>query len=83
MATKIKLTRVGRKNAPKYRIVIMEEHSKRDGAYIDEIGTYDPIPNPYILYVDDEKLQMWIQRGATFTDGTFKLLRKRVNQIRK
>lgn len=78
MATKIKLTRVGRKNAPKYRIVIMEEHSKRDGAYIDELGTYDPIPNPHLLDVDDDKLKMWIERGAQFTDGTFKLLKNRL-----
>lgn len=78
MAIKIKLTKIGKKNDPKYRIVIMEERSKRDGAYIDKIGFYDPVKNPHILEVDKEKLQSWIKKGATFTEGTRKLLSKLV-----
>jgi len=77
---KIKLSRTGRKNAPKYRIVVMEEHSKRDGEYIDEIGIYDPVADPYILKVSDVKLQSWIQKGAQLTDGTYKLLKKRIKR---
>ena len=81
MAVKIKLTRGGRRNNPKYRIVILEEPSKRDSFYIDEIGTYDPIANPHILRVDDAKLKSWIQKGAQLTDGTNKLLKSRIKSL--
>ncbi len=77
MALKVKLTRVGRKNNPKYRIVIQEEHSKRDGKYIDLIGFYDPIASPHILKVDDEKLSSWVKKGATFSQGTARLLKSK------
>ncbi len=80
MSTKIKLTRRGKRNAPKYRIVVMEERSKRDGGFIDEIGTYDPIAQPHVLTISDEKLMSWIQKGAQLTDGTYKLLKKRLKK---
>ncbi len=78
MAIKIKLTRIGKRNDPKYRIIIAEEHSKRDGKYIDKIGFYDPIKNPHILDIDMEKLKDWIKKGAKFTQGTKRLLEKLV-----
>lgn len=74
MALKIKLTRIGRKNDPKYRIVIAEGRSKRDGRYVENIGFYDPVQVPSLLEVDKEKLQSWIGKGATFTKGTQRLL---------
>ncbi len=80
MPIKIKLTRRGKKNAPKYRIVVMQERSKRDGGFIDEIGVYDPIANPHILEVSDEKLNAWIGKGAQLTDGTYKLLKSRLKK---
>lgn len=75
MALKIKLTRVGRKNDPKYRIVIAEARSKRDGKYVDNIGFYDPVPEKHVLTVDKTKLKDWITKGATFTKGTERLLK--------
>lgn len=78
MALKIKLFRVGKRNDPKYRIVISEQHNKREGKYIDNIGHYDPIAQPHVLKVDNEKLKSWIAKGATFTEGTNKLLGKSV-----
>ena len=78
MALKIKLTRIGRKNDPKYRIVIAEARSKRDGQYVDKVGFYDPIPEKHVLEVDESKLKHWVDKGATFTKGTRKLLRKYV-----
>jgi small subunit ribosomal protein S16 len=75
MALKIRLTRIGKKNDPKYRIVVCEEHSKRDGKYIDQVGFYDPIPNPHLLTVDNEKLQKWIKNGATLSEGAGRLIK--------
>ena len=76
MALKIKLTRTGRRNDPKYRIIIAEARSKRDGMYIDKLGHYDPVPEKSILEVDTKKLNEWIEKGATFTKGTQRLLGK-------
>lgn len=75
MALKIKLTRIGRKNDPKYRIVIAEARSKRDGKYVDNIGFYDPVPEKHVLNVDKAKLKDWISKGAKFTKGTERLLK--------
>lgn len=76
MAVKIKLSRVGKRNDPKYRIVVMESNKRRDGACIEKIGFYDPIPNPHILDIDKDKLNAWIKNGAQFTEGSKKLLSK-------
>ncbi|MFS8159625.1 MAG: 30S ribosomal protein S16 [Candidatus Roizmanbacteria bacterium] len=78
MAVKIKLTRTGRKNDPKYRIIVAEENTKRDGKYIEKLGFYDPIANPHVLQVDDKKLEEWLLKGAQFSQGTYKLLKNRV-----
>lgn len=78
MSLKIKLSRFGRKNNPRYRIVVMERSMRRDGKYIDLIGTYNPIPDPHTIDIDDKKLFEWIQKGAQLTDGTSKLLKKRI-----
>ena len=78
MSVKIKLSRVGKKNDPKYRIVVMESKKRRDGAYIEKIGFYDPIPNPHILDIDEVKLNEWIKKGAQLTEGSAKLLKKLV-----
>lgn len=78
MALRIKLTRIGKKNSPKYRIVIAEAKSKRDGKYIDKIGYYDPIPENHILEVDKKKLTHWLGVGAKFTKGTQRLLKAHV-----
>lgn len=75
MAVKIKLSRVGKRADPKYRIVVMESSKRVNGKYIEKIGFYDPIPNPHILTVDKEKLQNWIKKGAQMSDGVSKLLK--------
>ncbi|OGK28579.1 30S ribosomal protein S16 [Candidatus Roizmanbacteria bacterium RIFCSPHIGHO2_02_FULL_40_9] len=75
MALRIKLTRIGRKNNPKYRIVVAEAKSKRDGKYVEQIGFYDPILQQNSITLDKEKLTGWMQKGASFTKGTERLLR--------
>lgn len=73
MAVKIRLTRIGKKNDPKYRIVAIDESKKRDGKYIEKIGYYDPIKNPPVLTIDKTKLQKWIKNGAQISRGIQKL----------
>lgn len=73
MAVKIRLTRIGKKNDPKYRIVAIDESKKRDGKYIEKIGYYDPIKNPHLLTIDKAKLQKWIKSGAQISRGIQKL----------
>lgn len=72
---KIRLTRIGKRNDPKYRIIVTEKRSKRDGKYIDKIGFYDPILRPHKLEFDREKLDMWMGRGAQLSTGTYRLLK--------
>lgn len=74
----IRLTRIGRKNDPKYRFIVAEKRSKRDGKFIDRIGFYDPMLTPAVLTIDDAKLQNWLSKGAKLSEGAYKLLKKRV-----
>jgi small subunit ribosomal protein S16 len=78
MSLKIKLTRIGRKNEPKYRLVIAEEHSKRDGKYLEKIGFYDPVAAKPVLDVNKDRLQYWLSVGARFTKGTYRLLKSHI-----
>jgi len=76
MALKIKLSRIGRTNDPKYRIIVAEARSKRNTRYVDKIGFYDPIPEKYVLQLNQERFQYWLSKGAQLTEGTAKLLKK-------
>lgn len=71
--TKIRLTRLGKKYNPQYRIVVMDSHTKRDGKYIDKIGFYNPFDKK--LEYNTEKLKSWISKGAQPTDIVKKLLK--------
>ena len=59
---KIKLTRVGRKNQPAYRIVVNERRDKRDGKYVEQLGFYNPVTKE--LTLDQEAYKTWITKGA-------------------
>ena len=76
MAVKIRLTRMGKKKNPFYRIVVADERSRRDGAPIDEIGYYDPMTNPANVKIDAEKATKWLNNGAQPTDTVRSLLKK-------
>ncbi len=75
MATKIKLTRKGMKKQPVYRVVIQEEHSKRDGKYIENLGVYDPRQNPPLIQLKADRVNHWLKVGATPTDSVGRLLK--------
>ena len=68
MAVKIRLTRMGKKKNPLYRIVVADSRSPRDGKCIDEIGTYDPNTDPSTYKVDEEAAKKWLANGAQPTE---------------
>lgn len=68
MAVKIRLTRMGAKKAPFYRVVVADSRSPRDGRFIEEIGYYNPITEPAEIKIDEEKATKWINNGAQPTD---------------
>ncbi|MBR5619886.1 MAG: 30S ribosomal protein S16 [Clostridia bacterium] len=76
MAVKIRLRRMGAKKAPFYRVVVADSRYPRDGRFIEEIGTYNPLVEPAEVKIDAEKAQQWIRNGAQPTD-TVKALFKR------
>lgn len=76
MAVKIRLKRMGAKKAPFYRVVVADSRYPRDGRFIEEIGTYDPIANPAKISIDVEKANAWIKNGAQPTDTVKSLLKK-------
>ena len=73
---KIRLRRMGAKKNPFYRIVVADSRSPRDGRFIEEIGTYNPLTTPSTVEVDVEKAQQWIKNGAQPTDTVKALLKK-------
>lgn len=76
MAVKIRLTRLGDKKAPFYRVVVADSRSPRDGKFIDNIGTYNPLVDPAEIKINVEKAQQWIKNGAQPTDTARALLVK-------
>lgn len=64
MAVKIRMTRLGRKKKPFYRIIVADIESKRDGKFLEILGTYDPMQDPAEVKIDSDKLQVWLDRGA-------------------
>ena len=73
---KIRLRRMGAKKAPFYRIVVADSRYPRDGRFIEEIGTYNPVTNPAELKVDVDRAQAWIKTGAQPTETVRDLLKK-------
>ncbi len=75
MAAKIKLTRVGAKKQPTYRVVIQEERSKRDGRFIENIGYYNPRTEPATIVLNQERVNYWLGVGALPTESVGQLLK--------
>ncbi|MBQ1955183.1 MAG: 30S ribosomal protein S16 [Clostridia bacterium] len=73
---KIRLRRMGAKKAPFYRIVVADSKFPRDGRFIEEIGTYNPLKNPSEVTIDADKVKEWIHNGAQPTDTVKTLLKK-------
>ncbi|MBQ7624787.1 MAG: 30S ribosomal protein S16 [Clostridia bacterium] len=73
---KIRLRRMGAKKAPFYRIVVADSRFPRDGRFIEELGTYNPLKQPSEVIVDAERAQAWIRDGAQPTETVRGLLKK-------
>ena len=74
MPLRIRLRRVGKKKQPQYRIVVADSRAPRDGAFIETIGTYNPLTDPATITVNEEKARAWIAKGALPSDRTLKIL---------
>ena len=77
MAVKMRLTRMGDKKSPFYRIVVTDSRNARDGAYVDKVGFYNPIANPAEIVIEKDKALSWIKKGVQPTATVKNLL---VNQ---
>ncbi len=74
MAVKIRLTRLGKKKQPMYRVVVMDSRKARDGRYIEQIGRYAPLEEPSLVEIDNEAALKWLHNGAQPTERVQKLL---------
>lgn len=77
MAVKLRLTRMGAKKAPFYRIVAIDERKARDGQYLDNIGYYNPTKQPAEVKIDSEKALKWLANGAQPTETVRSLLKQK------
>lgn len=75
MAVKIRLTRMGKKKAPVYRIIVADSRSPRDGKFIEEIGTYNPNTDPSEFKVNEELAKKWLANGAQPTETVAKIFK--------
>lgn len=76
MAVKIRLKRMGAKKRPFYRVVVADARSPRDGRFIESVGFYDPLKNPKVFQVDDERIKHWMATGARPSDAVRELLER-------
>lgn len=76
MAVKIRLKRMGAKKAPFYRVVVADSRSPRDGKFIENVGTYNPLTNPAEIKIDEELAIKWLNNGAIPTDTVKNLFSK-------
>ena len=75
MAVKLRMTRMGAKKRPFYRIVAADSRSPRDGRFIEEIGTYDPNRDPSVFDFNEEAAKKWLSNGAQPTEVVGKLFK--------
>lgn len=82
MAVKIRLSRLGKKNAPMYRIVAVDERKKRDGAFLEDLGTYNPTSHTLVQFHED-RLNDWVSKGAILTDSVRRIQKLHSKQSAK
>ena len=75
MAIKLRLTRVGSKKNPIYRVVAADSRSPRDGRFLEIVGRYNPQTNPSTIELDDEKIRGWLGKGAQPTEAVARLIK--------
>ena len=75
MSVRLRLTRVGGKKDPIWRVVVADQRAPRDGRVIETVGRYNPQTNPSTIVIDTERAREWLRRGAQPTSTVRKLLR--------
>ncbi len=80
MAVHIRLTRKGRKKKPFYRIVVADSHAPRDGKFLDIVGTYDPMVEPPLVTLKQDKIDEWLGKGAQPSTTVKSILKKAKKQ---
>ena len=83
MAVAIRLMRFGKKGNPSYRIVVLDKRQKRDGAYIEKIGIYQPMHEPGKVEIIKDRFEYWTSRGAQLSEGITKLLKAKKKVVMK
>lgn len=71
---KIRLMRIGTKKRPFYRVVVVDERKQRSGAYIESLGTYNPLTTPKEINLNQQKIDEWIKKGAQRSDGFLRII---------
>ena len=74
---KIRLRRVGKKKQPVYKVVVVDSRAARTGKFIESLGQYNPLVNPMLISVNEQRLFMWLKRGAQPTDTMRSLLQRK------
>lgn len=73
---RIRLRRIGAKKKPSYRIVVIDSHAPRNGAYVEMIGNYDPMTEPATVSIDQERAAWWLKHGAQPSERVTRLMAK-------
>jgi small subunit ribosomal protein S16 len=74
MSVRLRLMRMGKKKQPMYRVVAVDQRAPRDGRYIEQIGRYEPLHDPSIVEIDNDKAAAWLAKGAQPSETVEKLL---------
>jgi small subunit ribosomal protein S16 len=75
LAVRLRLTRVGGKKDPIWRVVVADQRSPRDGRFIETVGQYNPQTQPSTIKIDEERVRVWLAKGAQPTETVRKLLK--------
>ena len=75
MSVTVRLSRIGKRGQPVYRVVVSETRYKRDGKFLDNLGTYNPNVNPPVIKIENKRLDEWVKKGAIISSGVRKLLK--------
>lgn len=81
MAVAVRLMRLGKRHMPVYRIIVIDKRKKRNSAYLENIGTYNPMRDTKIVEIKKDRLDYWISRGAQVSEGLRKLLKQKSKWI--
>ena len=76
MSVRLRLSRAGTKKSPFYHVVVADQRKPRDGAFIEQVGTYDPRVSPPIVKLVDERVSYWVARGAQASEAVADIIRR-------